>query len=86
MQDRRITETRTHVRIPSSNWLRLAPVIAIGFLPENIADRGQGLRRCLRGWRSQQTVELEDMIRLGPWAGLGVVGATRLPRSSSRWC
>jgi ABC-2 type transport system permease protein len=55
--------------------LLLAPVIAIGFLPENLAEQLEKLAPLSAGLAVQQTVELEDMIPLGPWAGLGVVGA-----------
>jgi ABC-2 type transport system permease protein len=55
--------------------LLLAPVIAIGFLPENIAEQVEKLAPLSAALAVQQTVQLENMIPLGPWAGLGVVGA-----------
>jgi ABC-2 type transport system permease protein len=53
----------------------LAPVIALNFLPEGIADWVE--KYCLMGagLAIQQTVERDDSIGLSPAGGLAVVGA-----------
>ena len=53
----------------------LAPVIALNFLPENIADWVE--KYCLMGagLAIQQTVEREDTVPLSPVGGLLVVSA-----------
>ena len=53
----------------------LAPVIAISFLPEGIGEWLEQTSLIGAGLAVQQTVERADAIPLGPWAGLGVVGA-----------
>jgi ABC-2 type transport system permease protein len=53
----------------------LAPVIAIGFLPESLAEVMEKVSLIGAGLAIQQTVERPDNIPLGPWAGLGVVAA-----------
>jgi ABC-type transport system involved in multi-copper enzyme maturation permease subunit len=55
--------------------LLLAPVIAIGFLPENLSEWVEKVSLMPAGLAIQQTVQMEDMIPLGPWTGLGVVSA-----------
>jgi ABC-2 type transport system permease protein len=53
----------------------LAPVIAIGFLPENLAEPLEKGSLMGAGLAVQQTVERPDNISLGPGVGLVVVGA-----------
>jgi ABC-2 type transport system permease protein len=53
----------------------LAPVIAIGFVPEHIADYLEKLSLMGAGISIQQTVERPDNIALAPGWGLAVVGA-----------
>jgi ABC-type transport system involved in multi-copper enzyme maturation permease subunit len=53
----------------------LAPVIALDFLPENIADWVERLCLMCAGLAMQQTVERPDNIPLGPGEGLLVVVA-----------
>jgi ABC-2 type transport system permease protein len=53
--------------------LVLGPVIAINFLPENVAEYFEKFSLMGAGLAIQQAVEREDNIPLGPWAGLGVV-------------
>lgn len=53
----------------------LAPVIAIGFLPENLAEPLEKFSLMGAGISIQQTVERPDNIPIGPWAGLAVVSA-----------
>ena len=53
----------------------LAPVIALDFLPENIADWVERLCLMGAGLALQQTVERPDNIPLTPGEGLLVVGA-----------
>jgi ABC-2 type transport system permease protein len=55
--------------------LVLAPVIAIGFLPESVAEHVERVSVMGAGLAIVQTVERPDNISLGPWAGLGVVCA-----------
>lgn len=52
-----------------------APVIALNFLPENIADWVEKCCLMGAGLAIQQTVEREDNIPLGPLGGLLVVSA-----------
>jgi ABC-type transport system involved in multi-copper enzyme maturation permease subunit len=54
--------------------LLLAPVIAISFLPDRIANVLEHSALMAGGIAVQQTVERSDAIPLGPWVGLGVVG------------
>jgi ABC-2 type transport system permease protein len=51
----------------------LAPVIAIGFLPENLADPLEKFSLMGAGLALQQTVERPDNIQIGPAGGLLVV-------------
>jgi ABC-2 type transport system permease protein len=51
----------------------LAPVIAIGFLPEHVAEWFERYSLMGAGLAIQQTVERPDNILLGPWGGLAVV-------------
>jgi hypothetical protein len=51
----------------------LAPVIAISFLPEDLAEQAARLSLVGAGLAIQQTVERSDDIPLSPAAGLGVV-------------
>jgi ABC-2 type transport system permease protein len=53
----------------------LAPVIAIGFLPERVADSVEKASLLAAGLATQQTVDRPDNIPLAPWEGLAVVGA-----------
>jgi ABC-2 type transport system permease protein len=53
----------------------LAPVIAIGFLPEHVAEWFEKYSLMGAGLSIQQTVERTDNIPLGPWGGLTVVTA-----------
>jgi hypothetical protein len=53
----------------------LAPVIAIGFVPEHIADYLEKFSLMGAGISLQQTVDRPDNIPLEPYAGLAVVGA-----------
>jgi len=53
----------------------LAPVIAIGFLPENVAEVFERFSLMGAGLAIQQTVERPDNIPLGPAGGLAVVAA-----------
>jgi ABC-type transport system involved in multi-copper enzyme maturation permease subunit len=55
--------------------LILGPVIAISFLPESVADVVERSALLAAGLSIQQTVERPDNLPLGPWEGLGVVGA-----------
>jgi ABC-2 type transport system permease protein len=55
--------------------LVLAPVIAISFLPERLADYVEKASLLAAGLATQQTVERPDSIPLSPWEGLAVVGA-----------
>jgi ABC-2 type transport system permease protein len=55
--------------------LVLAPVIAISFLPDSVADHVEKASLLAGGLATQQTVERPDAIPLTPWEGLGVVGA-----------
>ena len=56
----------------------LAPVIALDFLPEGIADRVERLCLMGAGLAMQQTVERPDNIPLSPGEGLLVVSAYAL--------
>jgi ABC-2 type transport system permease protein len=51
----------------------LAPVIASGFLPENLAEPLEKYSLLGAGLAVQQTVERPDNIPIGPWGGLAVV-------------
>jgi ABC-2 type transport system permease protein len=51
----------------------LAPVIAIGFLPENLAEPLEKYSLMGAGLAMQQTVERPDNIPIGPAGGLAVV-------------
>jgi ABC-2 type transport system permease protein len=51
----------------------LAPVIAIGFLPERLAEPLEKFSLMGAGLASQQTVDRADNIPIGPWSGLAVV-------------
>jgi len=51
----------------------LAPVIAIGFLPENLAEPLEKFSLMGAGLAVQQTVERPDNIPIGPVGGLAVV-------------
>lgn len=53
----------------------LAPVIAIGFLPENIGDQVAKYSLMGAGIAVQQTVERSDNIQISPGGGLLVVAA-----------
>jgi ABC-2 type transport system permease protein len=53
----------------------LAPVIAIGFLPEHVAEWLEKYSLIGAGLAIQQTVERPDNIPIGPWGGLAVVTA-----------
>jgi ABC-type transport system involved in multi-copper enzyme maturation permease subunit len=53
----------------------LAPPIAIGFLPEHLAEPLEKFSLMGAGIAVQQTVERPDNIPIGPGAGLAVVGA-----------
>jgi ABC-2 type transport system permease protein len=55
--------------------LVLGPVIAIGFLPEHVAEPVEKVTLMPAGLAIQQTVERDDNIPLSPWAGLGVISA-----------
>lgn len=55
--------------------LLLGPVIAIGFLPENVAEYFERFSLMGAGLSIQQTVDRPDNIPLEPWQGLAVVGA-----------
>jgi hypothetical protein len=55
--------------------LVLAPVIAIGFLPDNVAEWVERVSLMPAGLAMLQTVERPDNIPLEPWAGLVVVSA-----------
>lgn len=55
--------------------LLLAPVIAISFLPDRIADWVEKSSLVAAGLAVQQTVARPDNIPLEPWAGLAVAGA-----------
>jgi ABC-2 type transport system permease protein len=52
----------------------LAPVIAIGFVPEHLAEYLEKFSLMGAGISMQQTVEREDSIPLAPGWGLAVVG------------
>jgi ABC-2 type transport system permease protein len=56
----------------------LAPVIAIGFLPEGLSERVEQSSLMAAGLAMQQTVERPDNIPLEPWQGLAVVSAYAL--------
>ena len=49
-------------------------MIAIGFLPDRVAEQVEKGALMSAGLAVQQTVEREDNIPLGPWAGLAIVG------------
>lgn len=51
----------------------LAPVIALEFLPEGLADPVEKFSLMGAGLAIQQTVERTDNIPLSPWGGLAVV-------------
>jgi ABC-2 type transport system permease protein len=53
----------------------LAPVIALGFLPESMAERVEQSSLMGAGLAIQQTVEREDAIPFEPWTAFGVIGA-----------
>lgn len=53
----------------------LAPVIAIGFLPEDLVEWVEKYSLFGAGLSIQQTVERPDNIPIGPWGGLAVVTA-----------
>jgi hypothetical protein len=53
----------------------LAPVIAIGFLPERLADHVEKGSLLAAGLAVQQTVERPDNVPLEPATALGVVAA-----------
>jgi ABC-2 type transport system permease protein len=53
----------------------LAPVIAIGFLPEHLVEYVEKYSLFGAGLSIQQTVERPDNIPIGPWGGLAVVTA-----------
>jgi ABC-2 type transport system permease protein len=53
----------------------LAPVVAIGFLPEHVAEWLEKSSLIGAGLAIQQTVERPDNIPIGPWGGLAVVAA-----------
>ena len=53
----------------------LAPVIAIGFLPENLAEPLEKSSLMGAGLAMQQTFDRPDNIPLGPADGLAVVCA-----------
>ncbi len=55
--------------------LLLAPVIAISFLPDRIADWLEKSSLLAAGLAVQQTVVRPDSIPLEPWEGLAVAGA-----------
>jgi ABC-2 type transport system permease protein len=55
--------------------LVLAPVIAINFLPEHVAEPLEKYSLMGAGLSIQQTVEGPDSIPLGPGEGLAIVGA-----------
>jgi hypothetical protein len=55
--------------------LLLAPVVALGFLPERLGDHVEKSALMSAGIAVQQTVEREGDIPLGPWTGLGIVTA-----------
>jgi ABC-2 type transport system permease protein len=50
----------------------LAPVIAVGFLPESLAEPVEKSSLMAAGLAVQQTVDRPDNIPLSPWAGLAV--------------
>ena len=54
--------------------LVLAPVIAIGFLPEHLAERVEQGSLMAAGLAIQQTVVRDDNIPLDPWLAFVVVG------------
>jgi ABC-2 type transport system permease protein len=51
----------------------LAPVIAVGFLPENVAEQVEKLSLMGAGLATQQTFDRPDNIQLSPGGGLLVV-------------
>jgi ABC-2 type transport system permease protein len=53
----------------------LGPVIALNFLPENIAEWFERLSLMGAGIAMSQTVERSDSIPLEPWQGLAIVAA-----------
>jgi ABC-2 type transport system permease protein len=53
----------------------LAPVIAISFLPDNIAEWAERGSLMAAGAALQQTVDRPDNIPLQPWTALGVMSA-----------
>jgi ABC-2 type transport system permease protein len=53
----------------------LAPVIAVGFLPENVAEQVEKLSLMGSGLATQQTFDRPDNIQLSPSGGLLVVAA-----------
>jgi ABC-2 type transport system permease protein len=53
----------------------LAPVIAVGFLPENVADQVARFSLMGAGLATQQTFDRADNIQLSPGGGLLVVAA-----------
>jgi ABC-2 type transport system permease protein len=53
----------------------LAPVIAVGFLPENVADQVARFSLMGAGLATQQTFDRPDNIQLSPGGGLLVVAA-----------
>ena len=55
--------------------LVLAPVIAIGFLPDSLADLAEKVSLMGAGPSIQQTVERPDNIPLAAWEGFAVVSA-----------
>lgn len=55
--------------------LLFAPVIALSFLPESVADVVERSALIAAGLSIQQTVDRPGTIPLGPWEGLGVVSA-----------
>ena len=55
--------------------LLLVPVIAIGFLPESVAEQTEKVSLIAAGLAIQQTVETPDNLPLAPWEGLAVVCA-----------
>lgn len=58
--------------------LVFVPWIAVGLLPEADGELVQQLSPTIAGLAVQQTVERPDNIPLGPWVGLGVLGAYAL--------
>lgn len=53
----------------------LAPVIAVGFLPENVAQQVEKFSLMGAGLATQQTFDRPDNIQIGPGGGLLVVAA-----------